>query len=84
MANSSLAEKLVDLLERKEKFVVIPLAEYEDLVDSSDPSFWQALGEAESDLKVGRVRGYKMIFRELKAHAKSTKHGKSRARHQKA
>ncbi len=65
MTNGEALQKIAQYLEEEEKFVVLPLDEYEDLAMTSDPSFRQALVESEEDIRKGRLKSLGQVVKEL-------------------
>ena len=65
MTTGEALQKIAQYLEEDEKFVVLPLGEYEDLTMTSDPFFRQALLESEEDIKKGRLKPLNQVVKEL-------------------
>lgn len=65
MTTGEALQKIAQYLEEEEKFVVLPLDEYEDLTMTADPSFRQALVESEEDIKRGRLKSLNQVVKEL-------------------
>jgi len=65
MTNGEALQKIAQYLEEEEKFVVLPLSEYEDLAMTSDPSFRQAMIESEEDIRKGRLKSLGQVVKEL-------------------
>ena len=55
--------KIAKYLETNKRFIVLPVQEYEDLLDTSDPSFWQAIKESEYDIKSKNLKPLSQIIK---------------------
>lgn len=76
-------QKIADLLEDQESFVVLSLDEYEDLLLSTSPYFQQAMEESLADVKAGRVYSWKDVQKELGLDGKAGSHRKGQKRSKK-
>lgn len=68
MTKVQTVQKIVQLLENEEKFVVLPLVEYESLKatleEAVDPGASKALLESGEDERLGRVASFEKVFGE--------------------
>jgi len=65
MTTQEALQKIAQYLEEEEKFVVLPLDEYEDLTMTADSSFRQGLIESEEDIREGRLKPLNQVVKEL-------------------